>query len=139
MIMNLEQLSKIALEQAKDIAGLKEKTASAHRRLDNIDKLTAGIHELARNVATLTAEVKTLAETFATVKDGQRSQGERIGAIEQIVHQIQQNENDISDLVAKVDELRMEPGNKWKTISACVISAVVGGGLMALFGFLIGG
>lgn len=79
---NAEQLSKMAVQ----IAELKADVASAHRRIDQNDRLTEGIHQLAENVATMSVEIKMLTEKFdksiERIEHGLKEQSERITAIE---------------------------------------------------------
>lgn len=97
--MNLEQLSEQNIKHGEEIAALRESLKSAHKRLDENDRVTEGIHKLASNMEALTIQIKILAE-------GQRSQGERIGALER------------------------EPADKWKDavkqVVGLVIAAVAG-------------
>lgn len=48
-------MAQIALEHTREIAALWESLKSAHKRIDENDRLTAGIHKLAKNIAAKTA------------------------------------------------------------------------------------
>lgn len=113
--MNAEQMTTQVIQNTKDVATLRESTKSAHKRIDENDRMTEGIHKLAANVEALALQVKMLTEkmekSIERVEAGQRSQGERIGKLEQ------------------------EPANKWKDIVKQVITLVVAasfGGLLSM-------
>lgn len=112
--MDNGQLSQIAMQNAKDIAQLKADVVSAHRRIDENDRLTEGIHQLAENVATMSVEVKMLTEKVDTsieeIKNGLKEQGERISNIEK------------------------EPAKKWDKL----IWLIIGGVVAALLNFFGG-
>ena len=112
--MDNEQWAQIAMQNATDIAQLKADVASAHRRIDENDRLTEGIHQLAENVATMSVEVKMLTEKVDTsieeIKNGLKAQGERISSIEK------------------------EPAKKWDKL----IWLIIGGVVAALLNFLGG-
>jgi len=61
-------------------------------------------------VGTLSAEVKGLASETAGVREGLKTQGERIGALENA------------------------PGEKWKSLMGSVVCALVSLGVGAIFG-----
>lgn len=114
--MTLEQLTEQTLKHAGEIAAVHESAKSAHKRIDENDRITDGIHKLASNVEALALQVKLLADSMETsimrLESGLKSQGERISAIEK------------------------EPAAKWKTLVAQVLSigvAAVIGGLIAKF------
>lgn len=108
--MTEEQRTALLLKHNEEIAAVRESSKSAHKRIDENDRITEGIHKLASNVETLALQVKLLTDKMDTnierIESGLKSQGERIGAIEK------------------------EPANKWKTlvaqVTALVIAAVVG-------------
>jgi hypothetical protein len=103
--MNPEQLTKHAMSQAKDISALWESTKSAHKRIDENDRIIEGIHKLAANVEGLTLQVKMLTDqmdaTIERIEEGQKLQGERIGKLEQ------------------------EPAHKWQDFVKQVLSLAV--------------
>ena len=109
-----EKLSEIAMQNVRDIARLKADVDSAHRRIDENDKLTEGIHQLAENVATMSVEVKMLTEKVDTsveeIKGGLKEHGERLKALES------------------------EPAQKWKKFVWAIIAAIITAGV----GFLSG-
>lgn len=115
---NADKLSEIAMQNACDIAKLKADVASAHKRIDENDKLTEGIHQLAENVATMSVEVKMLTEKVDTsveeIKGGLKDHGERLKALES------------------------EPAQKWKKFVWAIIAALITAGVGFLSGrFLI--
>jgi hypothetical protein len=99
-----------SIQNTSDIAALRESLKSAHKRIDENDRMTEGIHKLAANVEALALQVKMLTgkmdESINRIEAGLKSQGERIGAIEN------------------------EPAHKWKTLVAqvtgLVVAAVIG-------------
>lgn len=109
-----EKLSEIAMQNVKDIAQLKADVASAHRRIDENDKLTEGIHQLAENVATMSVEVKMLTEKVDTsveeIKGGLKEHGERLKVLES------------------------KPAQKWEKFVWAIIAALITAGV----GFLTG-
>lgn len=129
--MNLE--NKVN-EHAKKIAVLEI-------RQNDHEKIANGLHELSKSVAGMTVEIKLSSENHSkmlkTATDninkaieqlahGHKAQGERIGAIEKFIQQIERNEKDIMDMADKLDAVRMEPGNKWKNLVASVVCALAG-------------
>jgi len=139
--MNDEKLSDIVLEHTKQIAALQESAKSAHRRIDRTDKLTDAVYSLAQSNAAIAKEVKMLASKFdravERIETGQKSQGERIGAIERDITQIQRNEKEISDMSGKLDEMRMAPGEKWKYTVFALIGGIITGGFVLIGNFLL--
>lgn len=103
--MNTEQLTEQVLKHNGDIAALGENVKSAHKRIDENDRITDGIHKLAANVEALALQVKLLTEDMKNnmikFESGLKSQGERIGVLEK------------------------EPGGKWKALTAQIVSIVV--------------
>ena len=112
--MDDTQLSSMVMQNTKDIAQLKSDVNSAHRRIDENDRLTKGIHQLAENVAAMSVEVKMLTEKVDTsieeIKIGLKAHGERLTAIEK------------------------EPAEKWNKLSWLVIGGIV----TAIVGFIVG-
>ena len=110
-MMTSEQLAETVLKHNSEIAGMQEKLASAHKRIDENDRVTDGIHKLAANVETLAFQVKHLSEkmegSISRIEAGLKAQGERIGKLEK------------------------EPGEKWKSlvsqVIALAVAAIVGG------------
>jgi len=129
-----EQLAQVVLNHTKDIAAIKESVKSAHKRIDDNDRIIASIHELAKNVAAMAAEIKLLTDRFdkniERIEQGQKTQGERIGEIERAIHQIESNEKTIIRHAEKLEAMEKEPAQKWKDLGkqvlTLVIAAVVG-------------
>lgn len=114
--MTQEQLTERTLKHESEIAALKESAKSAHKRIDENDRITEGIHKLASNVEALALQVKLLTESMESnvsrIEMSLKSQGKRI------------------------DTLEREPAAKWKTLAAQIVSiavAAVVGGLIANF------
>ena len=128
--MNMEQLSSMIHDHGTKIAIMETRQC-------DLEKITMSVHELARHVAAMTTEVKILAEntdkSIIEIKQGQKSQGERIGVIELSVLQIQRNEKDIIQIADKLDVIRMEPANKWKSLLAQLIGLLIAASVGALF------
>ena len=118
-----------------------KKIAVLETRQNDHEKIATGLHELSKSVAAMAVEIKLSSEnhsrTLKTATDntnkaieqlahGQKNQGERIGAIEKSIQQIERNEKDIMDMADKLDAVRMEPGNKWKNLVASVVCALAG-------------
>lgn len=104
-MMEGQQLSNRVLQNARDISAIRESTKSAHKRIDENDRITDGIHKLASNVEALALQVKMLTESLensvSRLEAGQKAQGERIGALER------------------------EPATKWKDLVKQVIGLIV--------------
>ncbi len=85
-IYSAEQLAQMTISNAKDIAELKAEIASAHKRIDENDRLTNGIHQLAENVAAMSVQIKMLTEKFdrsiERIEKGLDEHGKRIDVIE---------------------------------------------------------
>lgn len=118
-----------------------KKIAVLETRQNDHEKIATGLHELSKSVAAMAVEIKLSSEnhsrTLKTATDntnkaieqlahGQKNQGERIGAIEKSIQQIERNEKDIMDMAYKLDAVRMEPGKKWKSLVASVVCALAG-------------
>lgn len=103
--MTQEQMTARIVELTEQIAAARSSLKSAHKRIDDNDKITAGIHEVAASVQALAIEVKMIAEKWSkseeSIKNSIKSQGERIGKLEK------------------------EPADKWKSLVAQVIGLVV--------------
>ncbi len=109
--MTPEQITERMLALSEEMAAVRESTKSAHRRIDENDRITAGIHEIAASVQSLALQVKLLTdkmdESVEGLKGSIKSQGERIGLLEK------------------------EPAQKWKglvkQVVEILVAAVVGG------------
>ncbi len=103
--MTPEQITERMLALTEELAAVKESTKSAHKRIDENDRITEGIHEIASSVQALAVQVKLLAdkmdENVDSLKGSIKSQGERIGKLEQ------------------------EPADRWKSLVSQVIGLVV--------------
>jgi uncharacterized protein YlxW (UPF0749 family) len=110
--MNSEQVITQVLQNTKDIAAVSESAKSAHKRIDENDRITEGIHKLAANVETLAVQVKMFTDrmdsSIARIEAGQKNQGERIGALEK------------------------EPADKWKGAIKQIIELIIA----AVFGII---
>lgn len=106
MGVTAEQVTEKVIEHAGEIAALQESTRSAHKRIDENDRITEGIHKLCANVETLAVQVKNLAEKMESnvsrLESGLQKQGERIGILEK------------------------EPARKWKVLWERIGLAVAG-------------
>jgi len=114
--MTGDQLTQQIMAQSKDIAALRERVKSAHKRIDENDRITTGIHKLASNVEALALQVKLLTERMDSsinrMEKSIKSQDERIGAIEK------------------------EPATKWKELVRQMIAlavAALAGSMLASF------
>ena len=141
--MNQDQLASVVLEQGKTIAALEESVKSAHIRLNSIDAIPASVNEILKAVAVTSTEVRLLTERFDKsidrIEQSQKSQseryGERIGALERaIAQQAEQNKIEIKELAKKVDDVRMEPGTKWKTLVTQIIALLAALAMGTVFG-----
>lgn len=109
-MLDAEHVAKQVYQNAQDIAAVREKVDSAHKRINENDRITEGIHKLAANVESLALQVKMLTErmdsSIERIESGLKSQGERIGALEK------------------------EPATKWKDlakqVTGLIVAAVVG-------------
>lgn len=135
--MNLDQLSNMVLEHSKQMAALIESVKSSHVRHDNQEKIASSVHELARNIASIAAKIELLAEkmdkSIERIEYGQKVQGERIGAAERTILQVERTEKEILNLAEKLDKLRMEPGQKWKSLVIYIIGFLLASALGASY------
>jgi len=92
----------------KMLTATSESVKSAHKRIDKADRLARCISKLAVNVGTLSAEVKGLAAETAGVREGLKTQGERIGKLENA------------------------PDEKWKSLMGYVLCALISSGVGAI-------
>ena len=136
--MTDDKVSATLFDHTKSITALQESVKSAHKRIDKMDKLTEAVHKLARSNAAIATEVKSLAgkfdKTTERIEAGQKAQGERLGAIERDLQQVKQNEKEIADMADKLDAVRMEPGEKWKSLVMHIVGYIIVGILAALAG-----
>ena len=114
--MNAQQMSDQILAQSRELATLCEALKSAHKRIDENDRIINDVHKLCANVETLALQVKLLTESMESnisrLESGLRCQGERIGSIEK------------------------EPAGRWKAlisqVVAIIVAVLIGGGLSNL-------
>lgn len=140
--MSDRYITERLMSHSKDIAALWENTKSAHKRLDENDKIASGIHKLAANVESMALQVKLLTErmdrTIERMESSLRSHGERIGGIESGYRTVERNEQSIVRLSAKIEALEREPATRWKDLVkqllTLVTAAMVGGMLSGLIG-----
>lgn len=135
------EFEKTAIENSKQIAALWESVKSAHKRLDDNDKITAGIHELAKNVALIASEIKSLTvkldESVARIERGQTAQGERIGKIEKAMHTLERDEKTLEDHENRLDSIEKEPATAWKNLKWLIITGIASTVMGAVIGNLI--
>jgi methyl-accepting chemotaxis protein len=139
--MNEQQMTEFAMDTTKNIAALWESTKSAHKRLDENDKVTKGIHQLSASIAGMTAEMKGIAErmddsndrmtaSVEKISEGQQEQAQRIGAMEKTLITLSGLSEGMGKLGAKIEAIEKEPATKWKDlvkqITALVVAAIIG-------------
>ena len=135
-MMTPEQQASAIIEHGKEIAKLWESTKSAHHRLDKNDELIQHIHRLATNIEGLTIQVKNQNERseknsertekrFESTDKRLKGQGERLGVLDEVNRQTQCNKEEIAELSKKLDDIRMEPGNKWKAVSLAALGCII--------------
>lgn len=132
--MTNEQLTEQVMNLKSENSELRSSLKSAHKRLDENDRVINGIHEIAASVKALALQIKLLTErldeNMDKIEDSLQRQGERIGAVERISLTIEHNEKSITTLLSKVDALEKEPAHKWKDlvkqVIALAVAAVVG-------------
>jgi chromosome segregation ATPase len=140
--MENAEMTRQIMKNASDIAAVWESSKSAHKRLNENDRITAGIHELAKSVATIATEIKGLTakldESVERIENGQRAQGERLGRVEHAIAAFEQNAKDIEDHEKRLNSIEKEPGQKWKDlvkqVIALIVAAAVGGFFAQFFG-----
>lgn len=125
--MNDDQMSKMVMDNARDIAALKQGHSALEKRIDENDRVTTGIHKLAANTENLATEVKRLGERLEA---GLREQGKRVGEVETAIIKFGNMESSIKLALTRLDAIEKEPATKWKTlvaqVTALVIAAVAG-------------
>lgn len=118
----------MVIEHTREIAALTASAKSAHKRIDDNDKIIAGIHELAKNVAMMAAEIKLLTarvdKSIERIEQGQKTQGERIGSIEQSIQQIERNEAMLMKHADKLEAIETAPAKKWNKFVWLIIVGV---------------
>ncbi len=117
-----EQIPQITLEHAQKIAALEQMYSSMGKRIDENGHVTTGIHKLAANVESLTGELKRLGEKLET---GLKEQGKRIGEAESKLVSLAAIEKSVRENDTRLDALEREPGQKWRTLTAQIVSIVV--------------
>ena len=135
--MNQDQLTAQVLAHGKDIAALRQSAKSAHKRIDENDRIISGIHKLAANIQALTLQVKLLTDRMDSntirIEDCLKSHSERIGAVEVLSRTAVRNEASITNLESRVDAIELEPAKKWKDLArqmlALLCAAVAGSAL----------
>lgn len=109
-MLDAEHIATQMVQNTSDIAAIRESLKSAHKRIDENDRMTEGIHKLAANVEALALQVKmhtdTMNNSITQIESGLKALGERIGILEK------------------------EPAAKWKElvkqVTALIVAAVVG-------------
>lgn len=138
------------MDTTKNIAALWESTKSAHKRLDENDKVTKGIHQLSASIAGMTAEMKGIAErmdesnermsaSVEKINEGQRAQAERIGAVEKTLITLSGLSEGMKKLGEKVEVIEKEPATKWKTLVAQITTLIVAAAIGAILTKIFGG
>lgn len=132
-----EQSSEFQLAMTREVAALHESLKSAHKRIDENDRITEGIYNLASSVEALTVQVTNLAQkmenSVTELKTGQRAQGERIGALERVTINIERLEKSLEKFGDKVAAIEKKPAARWESLVGQVIGLVVA----ALVGFVL--
>ena len=113
-IYSTDQLGQLVMQNAKDIAEIKANVVSAHRRIDENDRLTEGIHQLAENVATMSLEIKMLTEKFD--------------------NSIGRMESNLKEQAERITVIEKNPFKKWDKFIWLVIAAVISVGINFLAG-----
>lgn len=127
--MDETQVTEIIMRISKELAAVQESSKSAHRRIDEIDRLSAELHDLAKSIAEMAAETKMLAKHMDSVVErielGQRAQGERIGTVEKAVLTISRNEKALEKHEERLDAIEKEPGTKWEKAIWIIITGII--------------
>jgi chromosome segregation ATPase len=129
-----EQLSQMVVQHTKDIAAVWESTKSAHHRLNENAEIISSIHKLAANMENLTVEVKKLAERL---ENGLREQGKRIGEAETALIKMANLEAYVKKANERLDKIEREPADKWKNLTAQIITLLVAAVVGGIITFLI--
>lgn len=114
--MNPDEITKQILKHSSEIAGIKEKLASAHKRIDEIGIITDSIHKLAASVESMSVQVANLAQNMD-------------GGFERL-------EDNLKDHDSRLGVLEKEPGIRWKSLISQLISLIVAaviGGITSKF------
>jgi len=139
--MTTEQLTAQIMAHGKDIAALWQSAKSAHKRIDENDRIIKGIHKLASNIEALTLQVKLLTERMDNSIDRMersiKSQGGRIGAVETFCRTVERNEQSLCALESRVDAIEKEPAAKWKDLVRQMIALVCAGLIGSALAYLI--
>jgi chromosome segregation ATPase len=139
--MTEQQLQEIVMTHSRELAAMQESLKNAHSRLDENDRVTDGIHELATNIKMLAMQVKMMTEQFdcnlARLEAGQKNQGERLGRTERVIEltevMAERLESGLRDAAKRLETMEKEPGTKWKTLTAQLISLAVAALMGAIF------
>ncbi len=116
-----ESISKALGKHGERIAALEEGQDALEKRMDKNDKTTEGIFKLATNMENLTAAVEKMGERM---EKGLSEQGKRIGALENAVLLMQQNDEKIKDHEKRLDMIEREPANKWNKLQWLFIAGI---------------
>ena len=132
-----EKTAGQVVKNTADIAALWESVKSAHKRLDENDRITEGIHRLAANVEGLAQQVKLMTvkweENVGRLETSIKSQGERIGSVERRISEVGRQEKQIENAVKRIDAIEREPAERWKGLVKQLIALAVA----ALFGAIV--
>ena len=127
--MTNEGLTDQVIKLTQEIAAMRESMKSAHKRIDDNDRITEGIHEIAASVKSLALQVKLLTErvdkNIEKLETGQKSQGERLGALERTNAKLSDIEETVEEQEKRIDAIEKEPATKWKTLVSQVIAIIV--------------
>ena len=118
---------------AERLAKVEERSRSNTHRLDNVEKNTDNIHEMSTKVTLLAEKVGQLVDRLDKSFESQKTQGERIGKVEDAVLLLQQNSKALEEHEKRLDAIEKEPAAKWNKAVWVVISAVI----LAAVGFAL--
>ena len=140
--MTEEQFTQQLIAQGKDIAALWENAKSAHKRIDETDRITNGIHKLAANVETLALQVKLLTERMDSsidrMEQSLKSQEGRIREAEAVCSAALRSEKRIAELAGKVEAIEREPATKWKELVRLTMTITAAAFMGGMFANIIG-
>lgn len=141
--MNLDQALERINQLAGEIIRLNESLKSAHKRIDENDKLTEAIHDIALSVQSLANQVEHLTdkldETVESMRGNLKAHGERIGTLELINQADDALRVTTKALETRLDKLEKEPAENYKSIIKQVIGIVIAAVIGAVIAYLTKG
>lgn len=120
------------LQHSELLVELNASTKSAHKRLDNIDKLTELFHDMNINISIIANETQNQGKQLVSIVENMKKQGDKIDLIEE---QMETKET-VSKLKDRVETIEKKDGVRAEQLLSQIKWLLIGLSITAVFGLV---